>query len=40
MLDIELLRTNPQLVVDGIKKRGMTLDLSDFLALDEKRRKL
>ncbi len=40
MLDIKLLRTNPQLVVDGIKKRGMMLDLSDFLALDEKRRKL
>lgn len=40
MLDIKLVRSNPELVVAGMKKRGMDLDLGPFLALDEQRRTL
>lgn len=40
MLDIKVVRANPQDVIDGMKKRGMDLDLSEFQALDEARRKI
>ena len=40
MLDIKYVRSNPDDVVAGMKKRGMDLDLAPFLALDEKRRTL
>lgn len=40
MLDIKIVRANPQAVIDGMKKRGMDLDLSEFQTLDENRRKL
>ena len=40
MLDIKFVRSNPEDVVAGMKKRGMDLDLAPFLALDEERRAL
>ena len=40
MLDIKFVRTNPEKVIGAMKTRGMDLDLSEFLALDEKRREL
>ena len=40
MLDIKFIRSNPDEVVAAMKKRGMDLDLSEFLALDENRRKI
>lgn len=40
MLDIKIVRANPQAVIDGMKKRGMDLDLTEFQTLDENRRKL
>ncbi|MDO5733646.1 MAG: serine--tRNA ligase [Eubacteriales bacterium] len=40
MLDINLLRNAPRKVVEALAKRGFDLDLSDFLASDEKRREL
>ncbi|KJR97020.1 MAG: seryl-tRNA synthetase [Peptococcaceae bacterium BRH_c4a] len=38
MLDIKLLRGNPELVREALKKRGSDLDLGPFLKLEEKRR--
>lgn len=38
MLDIKLLRTNPETVKEALKKRGSDLDLNPFLRLDEQRR--
>jgi len=38
MIDIRIIRANPQLVVEGAKKKGIELDITPFLALDEKRR--
>lgn len=40
MLDIKFIRSNPDEVVAAMKTRGMDLDLSEFLSLDEKRRKI
>lgn len=40
MLDIKFIRSNPETVVKAMKTRGMDLDLSEFLSLDEKRRKI
>ena len=40
MLDIKIIRTNPELVKESIKKRNMTVDLDLFLQLDEKRNAL
>ena len=40
MLDIKFIRSNPDEVVAAMKKRGMDLDLSEFLSLDENRRKV
>jgi len=40
MLDIKMVRSNPESVIAAMKRRGMDLDLSVFLALDEKRRAL
>lgn len=40
MLDIKFIRSNPDEVVRAMKTRGMDLDLSEFLSLDERRRKI
>ena len=40
MLDIKFIRSNPDEVVRAMKTRGMNLDLSEFLSLDERRRKI
>ena len=37
MLDIKIIRNNPDLVKDNIKKRNLTLDLDLFLEIDEKK---
>jgi seryl-tRNA synthetase len=34
MLDIKIIRNNPELVRDNIKKRNLTLDLDKFLEID------
>ncbi|MDW7674454.1 MAG: serine--tRNA ligase [Bacillota bacterium] len=39
MLDIKLIRSNPELVKKGLAKRGTVVALDEFLALDEKWRK-
>ena len=38
MLDIKLLRSDPQKVQDAIKSRGGELDLTEFAAIDKERR--
>ena len=40
MLDINLIRSNPDYVVAALKKREYDLDLTDFLAWDARRREL
>ncbi|SMB87439.1 seryl-tRNA synthetase [Desulfonispora thiosulfatigenes DSM 11270] len=40
MLDIKFVRSNPEVLQEALKKRGMNVDLQEFLALDEKRREL
>lgn len=40
MLDIKFIRSTPDEVVRAMKTRGMDLDLSEFLSLDERRRKI
>ncbi|MBO4367238.1 MAG: serine--tRNA ligase, partial [Clostridia bacterium] len=40
MLDINLIRSNPEYVIAALKKRGYDLDLTDFLAMDSRRREL
>ena len=40
MLDIKLLRTDPQKVIDAVKDRGGELDLTEFLNLDKERREI
>ncbi len=40
MLDIQIIRKNPDLVKDSIKKRNSKLDLDAFLELDKKRNDL
>jgi len=39
MLDLKFVRDNQDAVKAGLRRRGMDVDLSEFLALDEKRRK-
>ncbi|AQS57772.1 serine--tRNA ligase [Desulforamulus ferrireducens] len=38
MLDIKFVRSNPELVVEGLRKRGSDISLDEFLKLDESRR--
>ncbi len=38
MLDIKFIRQNPELVAECLRKRGSSLDLDDFLRLEEQRR--
>ncbi len=38
MLDIKLLRTSPEKVIEAMEKRGAKLDLTEFLDLDKERR--
>ncbi len=40
MLDLKFVRENAELVVAAVQKRGGQLDLTEFLALDKKRREL
>ena len=40
MLDIKFIRDNKDLVKEAIKKRGMKLDIDEFLTLDEEKRRL
>lgn len=40
MLDVKLLRQNPEMVREALENRGTAVDLSEFLELDEKRRNL
>lgn len=40
MLDIKLVRNNPELVIEALKKRGSKASLEEFLDRDEKRRSL
>lgn len=40
MLDIQLLRDNPQAVADSLAKRGFHFDVNHFLALEEERKGL
>ncbi|MFO7928868.1 MAG: serine--tRNA ligase [Candidatus Humimicrobiaceae bacterium] len=40
MIDLELLRDNPEIIREEIKKRGMEIDVDRDIGLDEKRRKL
>lgn len=37
MLDIKIIRNNPDLVKDNIKKRNLTLDLDKFLEIDKQK---
>ncbi len=38
MIDIKIIRANPDLIVEGAKKKGIDLDIEPFLKLDEARR--
>jgi seryl-tRNA synthetase len=38
LLDIKFVRANPELVIAGLKKRGASLTLNEFLALEQLRR--
>ena len=38
MLAVSFVREHPDLVVDALRKRGVTLDLAPFRSLDERRR--
>ena len=38
MLDIKIIRENPGLVEEAVKKRGEEIDLNNFLKLDERRK--
>lgn len=38
MLDIRFVRSNPEQVIDGLRKRGSNITLDEFLRLDEERR--
>ncbi|MEW6274197.1 MAG: serine--tRNA ligase [Bacillota bacterium] len=40
MLDVKFVRNNPERVREALEKRGVDFDLSEFLALDKKRREL
>ena len=40
MLDLKFIRKNPELVGESLRKRGSSLDLNDFLRLEEQRRVL
>ncbi|MEW6662567.1 MAG: serine--tRNA ligase [Bacillota bacterium] len=39
MLDLKFVRANPEIVAEGLKKRGAQVSLAEFLALDEKWRR-
>jgi seryl-tRNA synthetase len=39
MLDLKFVRANPEVVCEGLKKRGAQISLEDFLSLDEKWRR-
>ena len=40
MINLELLRTSPEKIKEGLKKRNMKLDIEPILELDKKHREL
>ncbi|NLB40985.1 MAG: serine--tRNA ligase, partial [Clostridiales bacterium] len=40
MLDAKYIRTNPEIVSEGLAKRNSQVNLDEFLALDQKRREI
>ena len=40
MIDIKLIRENPDLVKDAVRKKGMKVDIDQVLAVDARRRAL
>ena len=40
MLDLKFVRENPKLVEEAVKSRNGSLDLTEFLELDKKRREI
>jgi seryl-tRNA synthetase len=40
MLDIKIIRDNPEMIQDVIQKRNLNLDVKSFLELDQKKRDL
>ena len=40
MIDTELLRNNPDILKEEVKKRGLDIDVDSDVKLDEKRRSL
>ena len=40
MLDIKILRTQPELIKDALKKRNSDIDITPVIELDKKRREL
>ena len=40
MLDIKFIRSNPELVKEALRKRRNSLQLDQFLTIDQKRREL
>jgi seryl-tRNA synthetase len=37
MIDIKLIRNNPEIIKDNIKKRNLDLDLDKFLEIDKQK---
>ena len=40
MIDVRIIRTNPELIMDAARKKGIDLDIEPFLKLDEERREI
>ena len=40
MFDIKLIRENPQLVIEGLKKKNVTISIEEILEIDKKRKEL
>ncbi len=40
MIDVRVIRANPELIVEAAKKKGIELDIEPFLRLDEERREI
>ena len=40
MLDIKILRQNPEIIKDALKKRNNDLDITPAVELDKKRREI
>jgi seryl-tRNA synthetase len=40
MIDVRIIRTNPELIMDAARKKGIDLDIEPFLKVDEERREI